>query len=520
MNSLYSLILSLTLCTFTFFLAYGDVAALTFTDISTEAGFFGQNNTWGAAWADYDDDGYLDVYTLGHAQQKSGSISQLWRNNGNGTFSDVTLQAGLNPNNGDAHGAVWGDFDSDGYLDLYVAKGSPKFSNPGNYNELWRNNGNGIFTDVALSSGVTGIGHRGRGVYSVDYDYNGDLDIFILSFTRQKSGIGNLLYRNNGNMSFVDVAQEAGLARERIPEWDFDINRTAGWSDFNGDGFIDVFFSNPCGLFLNRGDGTFVDVTVLSGIVVSPNCTSAAWGDYDNDGDSDLYVTMSKLWSKSGSVLGILYQNDGNGAFTDVTLKSGAVNEFDARGVIWGDYDNDGNLDLYVVNRSHQDILFRNNGNGTFTDVTSETGLGIQKDGNGTDATFIDYNNDGFFDLFVTVEYKNYSLEGKSSYVLYRNNRNDNSWLKIKLKGQQSNPCGIGAKVSVTTGDKTQMRKYNGFSHYMSQDHVPIHFGLGHANVVDELVIKWPSGITQTLTNITPNQSITIVEGGGVLMQK
>src|SRR5947199_161390 len=144
--------------------------ALTFTDVSTAAGFFGLNSSWCAAWGDYDNDGNLDVMTLGHNQANTGSISQLWHSNGDGTFTDVTTQAGLNPHNGDAHGAVWGDFDSDGKLDLHISKGSTKIHNSNNFNELWHNNGNETFTNIAASAGVTALGHRTRGSYGVDYD--------------------------------------------------------------------------------------------------------------------------------------------------------------------------------------------------------------------------------------------------------------------------------------------------------------------------------------------------------------
>jgi enediyne biosynthesis protein E4 len=473
---------------------------LTFTDVSVEAGFFGNNSSWAAAWGDYDNDGNVDVMTLGHVQGITNSISQLWHNNGDETFTDVTIQAGLNPHNGDAHGAGWGDFDSDGYLDLYIAKGTPK-ADPNNYNELWRNNGDGTFINIASSSRVTGRSHRTRGAYAVDYDRDSDLDIFSTSFDTP-----NLLFRNDGGLQFIDVAEEAGLQRNDIE------NRTAAWADFDGDGLMDVLITKSSALFRNRGDGTFLDVTTAAGITQSVDAQSGAWGDYDNDGDLDLYITMGE--SNGTPIQGILYRNNGDGTFTDVTAASGAVNTVGALGVTWGDYDNDGYLDLYIVNTetglTEPNRLFRNNGDGTFTDVASTAGVGGKTgQGRGSDATFADYNNDGFLDLFVC----NGAGNTVGPYLLYRNNGNSNEWLKVVLIGQQSNRSGIGAKILLKAGGGRQFREYTG-QHYMSQNHIPVHFGLGQATIIDSLTIRWPGGITQILHNIAVNQTLTITESG------
>ena len=477
-------------------------ATLTFTDVTAQSGIVQNNCSWGSAWADYDNDGYIDVMTVGHLLHPHTSICQLWHNNGDETFTEVTAQAGLIQLDGDCHGAVWGDFDSDGDLDLYVSKGTTK-DLPVNYNDLWLNNGDGTFTNVASSSGVTGIDHRNRGTYAVDYDNDSNLDIFATSFFRTSGGGPNLLFHNDGGLQFTDVAQQAGIQRTNVE------NRTAAWADFDGDGFMDVFITKSGGLFKNRGDGTFVDVTATAGITTSENAQSGTWGDFDNDGNLDLYVTMGI--ENGPPVQGILYRNNGDGTFTDITIASGAINVGGALGATWGDYDNDGYLDLYIVNTVHgftqPNRLFRNNGDGTFTDVASTAGVGAKTVGRGSDATFVDYNNDGFLDLFVC----NGAGSSYGPYLLFHNNGNSNGWLEVSLIGQQSNRGGIGAKLSLTAGGKTQFREYTG-QHYMSQNHIPIHFGLGDATIIDSLTIQWPSGITQTLDNIAVNQSLTITE--------
>ena len=476
--------------------------ALTFTDVSTAAGFFGLNSSWCAAWGDYDNDGNLDVMTLGHNQANTGSISQLWHSNGDGTFTDVTTQAGLNPHNGDAHGVVWGDFDSDGKLDLHISKGSTKIHNSNNFNELWHNNGNGTFTNIAASAGVTALGHRTRGSYAVDYDGDSKLDIFATSFARPSGGGTNLLFHNNGDLTFTDMAMQAGLTRPGIE------NRTAAWADYNGDGFLDVFITRMSGLFRNNGNGTFTEVTTAAGIVVSGDAQAGAWGDYDNDGDPDLYVTFGV--DTGSPVQGILYRNNGNGTFHDVTTQSGAVNIANALGATWADYDNDGFLDLYVVNSSNRaNRLFHNNGDGTFTDVASTVGVEAKKGGAGTDASFIDYNNDGFLDLFVC----NGAGNKTGPYLLFRNNGNRHNWLKVVLRGQQSNRGGIGAKLTLTAGGETQFREYTGQQHYMGQNHTPVHFGLGRATSANTLTIQWPSGTVDTLHSVPANSTIRVVEG-------
>jgi enediyne biosynthesis protein E4 len=493
------------LCGISAFSLCCDAGAQTFRDVSAAAGFFGENSSWAAAWADYDRDGDVDVITLGHVQQETGSITQLWRNNGDGTFTDVTLAAGLNQHNGDCHGAVWGDFDNDGNVDLYIAKGSTK-TKPVNFNELWKNNGDGTFTNIASLAGVIGLNQRGRGANSVDYDGDGRLDIFVLDFARNANDSGNALYRNDGDMRFTDLAEEAGVARQGAE------NRAAAWADLNGDGLPDLIMVLPCALFTNDGEGAFREVTAEAGVNASPSCASAAWGDYDDDGDLDLYVTASE------NVPGTLYRNNRNGTFSDVTEASGILNSNDARGVVWGDYDNDGDLDLYVVNRANAKApnrLYRNNGGGTFADVTAEAGVEVQVEGGGVDASFADYNNDGFLDLFVT----NGAAKKRGPYVLLQNRSkaqgNRNHWQKVRLVGRQSNRDGLMTKVWAATAQGTQFREHTGPGHYMSQDRMPLHFGMGTATVT-RLELSWPSGTRQVVENLAVDQAVPVVEGESI----
>jgi hypothetical protein len=478
-----------------------EISAQVFENVTTAAGFSGLNSSWGSAWADMDDDGDLDVITIGHVQPDTNSISQIWRNNGNETFTDVTVEAGYWHENGDAHGVVWGDFDHDGDQDFYMVKGSTKIY-PEHEHDLMRNNGDGTFTNIAAEAGVLGIDHRGRGGYAVDYDVDGDLELFFAAFYRGTGDKGNMLFRNDGSMTFVDVAPEAGIAR------DDDKNRTASWADYNNDGYPDLLIMYPCTLYANQGDGTFLDTTLAAGILPTVDCSSSAWADYDNDGLLDVYVASGESGILPLSSTGFLYRNNGDDTFSDVTLASGTSNPFDARGVVWGDYDNDGQKDLYLVNDTDNRLL-RNNGNGTFTDMTTNAGAEGRVDiGMAVDATFVDYNNDGALDLFTT----NGRASRVGEYLLLKNLGNQNNWLKIELLGNRSNRDGHMARVQVTAGGFIQMQEKNGPSHYMCQDNTPLHFGLGAATLADTVQVTWPNGHVQTLHNVAAGQTLVINE--------
>ena len=283
------------------------------------------------------------------------------------TFDDVTAAAGMLTNDGDAHGPCWADLDNDGDLDLYVAKGTLKEGEPQNYSDLWRNNGGGTFTNIAVESSVTGIDHRSRGSYAIDYDNDGDLDLFIPSFFKADAGEPSLLFRNDSDFQVTDVATEAGIGRADMG------SSSAAWTDYDLDGLVDFFVTtgpNRSGasiiaLYRNNGDGIFANVTSAAGISSDlSNC--GAWGDLDNDGYPDLYVGTDST--------AILYRNNGDGTFTDVTAASGVINTTRSLAADWGDYDNDGFVDLYIVNGSAPNRLFRNNGNGTLAMSRRQSG--------------------------------------------------------------------------------------------------------------------------------------------------
>ena len=481
-----------------------NVDAQVFLDVTAQAGFSGLNSSWGSSWADIDNDGDLDVITTGHVQPGTGSISQFWRNNGDETFSDITVEAGYYHENGDVHGTVFGDFDNDGDQDLYVVKGSTK-DKVEHEHDLLDNNGNGTFTNIATAGGVLGVKHRGRGGYAVDFDVDGDLDLFFTSYDRGKGDLGNMLYRNEGNNTWVDVAPTAGIAR------DSDQNRTASWADYNNDGYPDLLIMYPCTLYTNQGDGTFTDTTAVAGITSTTDCASSAWADFDKDGDLDVYITSGEDGVNPQTTAGFLYVNNNDGTFTDVTIASNTNNNFDARGVVWGDYDNDGWSDLYIVNNSNVNAnrLLRNNGDGTFSDVSVATATeAIVTSGAGVDATFVDYNNDGALDLFIANGRA--SLVGE--YILLKNPGNLNNWLEIDLIGMQNNRDGHMARVTVTSPTVTHMLENNGPSHYMAQDSSPLHFGLGADNSPVSIRVEWPNGTVQTMTDVTVNQQLTITE--------
>ena len=486
----------------------GGTSAQTFTDVSSSAGFSGLNASWGMSLFDFNRDGWTDILTYSHLQEVTGSIGlQLWRNNKDGTFTDVTTTVGLFYLTGDTHGTAIGDIDGDGRQDIYLVNGSIKI-NAVDLDKLWLNKAAG-FTEIGASAGVQGLEARGRGVYMFDANRDGRLDMFVTRFDRPDSkpfdqDKGNQLFLNNGDLTFTETGAAAGIDRSLAE------NRAAGWADYDGDGNVDLLVTGPCVLWRSNGDGTYSDVTAAAGIEASDECTAVGWADYDNDGDLDLYISRGFDTNTTDK----LYRNNGNGTFTDATVAAGITATHLKRGVAWGDYDNDGDQDIYVVsltNGSRPNLLYRNRGDGTFEEVGLAEGAANQVDGNGAAAAFVDYDNDGDLDIFVT----NGEGNAVGPYTLLRNAGNANRWLQMNLIGKSpSNVDALGTKVKVTGSSGTvQYAWHLGPQHFLSQSSLPMHVGLGSDTGVTTLNLSWPNGAAQKVENIASNQRITLVQG-------
>jgi hypothetical protein len=478
---LFSLVLLMTLsasvCSF---------AQITFTNVTEQAGI-GDPGDRGVAWGDYDNDGDLDLYV---SFWQANVPSYLFRNNGDGTFTDVTHVANVGNYEGNSEGAVFGDYDDDGYLDLYV------LNEGGAEKVLYRNNGDGTFADVSAQAGVNDRSNSLSGTF-VDYDSDGDLDIYVASW-----GAPNLLYRSNGDGTFIDVAKEAGVADPRN-------SLSHQFADYDNDGDMDLYVVNggalgpaPDALYRNNGNGTFTEATKQTGIL-HPELPGAGviFFDYNNDGWLDLYIANDINTSN------LLYRNNKDGTFTNVSQQAGVDGgDVSSWGATAGDYDNDGWLDLLVSN-SAPNSLYRNNRDGTFTNIAAQAG--ITEDENTMCVSSGDYDGDGFLDLFMTNGYPG----GKPGLdALYRNNGNDNHWLQINLVGVRSNPNGIGARIHVVTGDLSMFREVNGGTGF-GMDNLTAEFGLGKHNMVELVEIRWPSGTVDVLRDIPADHVIQVTEG-------
>jgi hypothetical protein len=431
---------------------------------ATEGPLGDTGSSRGAAWGDYDDDGDEDLYIANYGANK------LLRNDA-GVFVDVT--AGPVDDSGDARGVVWGDYDNDGDLDLFV----------GNYytpNKLFRNDGGGSFSDVTSAP----IADNGNCLSAswVDYDNDGDIDLYL-----GKNG-ANKLMRNDGGGTFVDVT--SGPLGDGGNAW------SVVWGDCDGDLDADLYIVNlewGNKLLRNDGDGVFTDIT--SGPLGDVfNCTSASWGDYDNDEDLDLYLV------KSGTNSNKLMRNEGGGVFSDVT--SGPLGDSgNGRGCAWGDYDNDGDLDIYISNYGEENKLLRNDGDGVFNGTASNP---LGDSGNGTGVAWADYDGDGDVDLYLA----NYNGANR----LYENIGTDNHWLEVELAGVASNTSGIGARVRVVAGGNAWARDVWSSSGLCSGNSLIAEFGLGTAGAIDTLTVFWPSGAIQDTTGIDADQRILLTE--------
>lgn len=420
-------------------------------------------DTYGVAWGDYNGDGYLDLYL-----SNDGTANTLLEGDGTGGFTDVT--AGPLGDTGSGRGVAWADYDNDGDLDLYICNTS------GGANKLLENNA-GVFTDV--TSGPLGDTGNSEGVVWGDFNGNGYVDLYIVN-----NGASNKLLLNSGGL-FADATA--------APLGDTGAGYSAAAGDYDNDGDLDIYIVNSGAnvLLRNEGGGVFTDATA-GPLGDTGDGRAAAWGDYDNDEDLDLYI------GNHGD--NVLLRNDG-GTFTDVT-DTPLFNSNDAFGVAWADYENDGDLDLFLNNSSGANRIFRNLGGDAFQNITV-TPLGATISGKGV--AWGDYDNDGLSDLYV-------ANSGGANYLYHNEFQQRPGYLKVKLVGVYSNAAAIGARVRVVGGGEVQVREISGGSGYCSQNSMIAGFGFGDLDTVDSVQVLWPSGLVSDTALVATNQVITIVE--------
>jgi hypothetical protein len=512
--------------------------------------FIIETNGAGVALVDVDRDGWLDAFVLSGTRLADGGKSdatfppsaaptnRLYRNKHDGTFEDVTDASGLR-RTGWASGVCAGDYDNDGWIDLFVTY----FGR----NVLYHNRGNGTFEDATNAAGLAaGADRWGSGCTFVDTDRDGRLDLFVANYLRfdlrsaPEPGSGpnctwkgiavncgpkglptdtNLLYHNDGGGRFSDVSAKSGVAGVTGR-----YSMTATAADLNGDGWPDIYVASDSTasiLYRNNRDGTFTDVGVESGTAFSEHGSpqagmGVALGDYDNDGRIDVAKTHF------ADDIPALYRNLGKRLFEDSAVAAGL--HVQNRYVEWGtgltDLDNDGFADLlYVTGHVYPEIerlleqyphrgprvLFRNLGGARFEDVTTRSGAGIAAAHSSRGAAFGDVDNDGDVDVLV--------MNMNEPPSLLRNDaRGDRSWIEIALEGRASNRSAIGATVVVTAGGSRQARVVTSQSSYYSHDALRLHFGLGSAATVDEIEVRWPSGAVQRERDLAARRVVTIVE--------
>lgn len=454
----------------------------------------------GCAWGDYDNDGWLDLFVSNFDRI---SVNRLYHNNGNGTFTRFNAGSPGNEVNLRSAGCSWADYDNDGFLDLFVANLGIDETN-----WLYRNNGNSTFQKMTgAQAGDIAFNPAGRSVSASwgDFDADGYLDLFVANGALAEANV-DALYRNLGQGRFTNIAVASGISQT--------LYSTQGtWADVDGDGRLDLFVTHNAGqgnyIYRNLGGGAFETIASGTALNESLNSVGSAWGDYDNDGDLDLFVVNSTLDANVHQ--NAFYRNAGNGQFEKMTTGD-IVNEFEAgfRSCAWADYDNDGHLDLFVTNEGSNNRLYHNNGDDTFLRVAEDDVATDIAASNG--CSWGDYNNDGFLDLFVA----NGGITGAQKNFLYQNNGNSNHWIKVRCVGTVSNRSAIGAIVrarAIIGGVvRWQMRQISGGDGWLSQPSLDVSIGFGSATNIDLLRIEWPSGIVQEFSNVPVDQTLIVEE--------
>lgn len=459
-----------------------------FADISVQAGVADAGLGKGIAMADVNNDGLIDLYV-----SNKGGSNRLYLNNGNGTFLDFTSQAGPGVDHpGLTMGSVFGDYDNDGCADLYLATG-------GQYeveaNRLLKGNCDGTFTDVTEKAGV-GLKAFTYSASFVDYDNDGWLDLYCANY-----GVGakNVLYRNNGNGSFSDVTEAAGVGD---PSWSW----MGVWADVNGDNWPDLYVVNgrypsgePNRLYLNNRNGTFTETAKAAG-VDDPNWgLGASFADVDNDGDLDLFV--SNYVGPNG-----LYLNDGRGGFSNASERLKGTHDGWGKGPTFGDIDHDGDLDLYEGDCKLANQLYINDGKGNLVNMVEKQPVLKCETVRTKGTAFGDLDNDGDLDLYVV----NWGAPNK----LYENRQNDRNWLKVKPIGSRSNRSGFGTKVRIFeagTSKLVAMSEIRSATGFCAQEPAVAHFGLKPGKSYD-LLVTFPSGVEVRQNKVATGRQIEITE--------
>ncbi|MDH3456199.1 MAG: CRTAC1 family protein [Gemmatimonadota bacterium] len=538
-----------------------DHPRVTFANVTQDAGigfhhFSGHRSSQlpedmgsGAAWGDFDNDGWLDLYVaneVGPLTSTDGEVARspahaaLYHNAGDGTFREVSAEAGVQFR-GWGMGVAAGDYDNDGWLDLFVSAYGD--------NILYHNRGDGTFADNTEDAGLGGRPGFWAGARWGDYDRDGFLDLYVTGYVKyrylaaqekslqydveQPAGINpssfeperNLLYRNNGDGTFSELAVRAGVSGEP--------GRSLGavWADFDDDGWPDLYVANDVSdnlLFWNQRDGTFTDISLAARVADYRGAMGIAVGDWDGDDDVDMFVTHwiaqeNALYSNLRSELRALGSDTPQPLqFIDVADRYGlgqVALEFIGWGTSFIDYNNDGRLDLFIVNGSTlqqdddprllvpmTDQVFWNRGaDDGFYNVSSVSGEYFGQGSVGRGAAFGDYDNDGDVDVFVVNN-------GGPGVLLRNEGGNRQRWLEVRLIGEQSNRSAIGAKLRLVAGGAVQVREVGAQSSYLSHNSLVQHFGLGTLQGADTLEIRWPSGLRQVVVGPASNQILRVSE--------
>ncbi|MFH2027297.1 MAG: FG-GAP-like repeat-containing protein [bacterium] len=457
-------------------------------------------NSYRACWGDYNNNGYQDLFiargSFNEVGIKPNQYNSLYQNSGDNSFTSINSGDIVNKLEKSSN-ACWGDFNNDGYLDLFVTNGNDDSEEN---NCLFKNNGDGTFTKITEGAIVNDGGKSFAGAWA-DYNLDGFIDLYVANL-----GI-NFLYRNNGDGTFIKI-NEGDIVNDEVS------SNACCWGDYNNDGDPDLCVANygDNNLYKNNGDGTFVKISGQNIETDGSNSQGCSWADYNNDGFLDLFI------ANGHSVYGennILYLNNGDATFSEVNEGEIANDDNNSVNVCWEDYDNDGDLDLLVINSINitykpnyfeENCVYLNDGQGNFTKIPKGLSLTNTPYKMNMGAAWSDYNNDGFSDIIVT-RIKNNSL--------YSNRGNQNHWINIKCMGTSSNTAAIGARVqlkSTINGNSVwQMRDIYG----QNGNSLNARFGLGDASIIDSIEIKWPSGLVETYVNIDVNQFARATEGVG-----